>query len=75
MKRYSFLALASVLLLSVLCVYSVSQAANTIKVGIVALHRTRYDFHHDVLDGFKLAVQKINASGGIRGEDRVHNEG
>ncbi len=68
MKRYSFLALASVLLLSVLCVYSVSQAANTIKVGIVDTYTgPATTFTNDVLDGFKLAVQKINASGGILG--------
>lgn len=68
MKRYSFLALASVLLLSVLCVYSFSQAANTIKVGIVDTYTgPATTFTNDVLDGFKLAVQKINASGGILG--------
>ncbi|OPY01577.1 MAG: Leucine-, isoleucine-, valine-, threonine-, and alanine-binding protein precursor [Syntrophorhabdus sp. PtaB.Bin047] len=69
MKRYSFFALASVLLLSVLCVCSVSQAANTIKVGIVDTYTgPATTFTNDVLDGFKLAVQKINASGGVLGK-------
>jgi len=69
MKRYSFFALATVLLLSVLCVCSVSQAANTIKVGIVDTYTgPATTFTNDVLDGFKLAVQKINASGGVLGK-------
>jgi branched-chain amino acid transport system substrate-binding protein len=68
MKKYSFFALASVFFLSVLCIASVSQAANTIKVGIVDTYTgPATTFTNDVLDGFKLAVQKINASGGILG--------
>jgi branched-chain amino acid transport system substrate-binding protein len=68
MKRSFFFALASVLLLTVLCIVSVSQAANTIKVGIVDTYTgPATTFTNDVLDGFKLAVQKINASGGVLG--------
>ena len=68
MKRYSFFAVSSVLLLSVLCVSSLSHAADTIKVGIIDTYTgPATTFTNDVLDGFKLAAQKINASGGILG--------
>lgn len=68
MKRYSFFAVSSVLLLSVLCVFSLSHAADTIKVGIIDTYTgPATTFTNDVLDGFKLAAQKINTSGGILG--------
>ncbi len=69
MKRYSFFAVSSVFLLSFLCVFSLSHAANTIKVGIIDTYTgPATTFTNDVLDGFKLAAQKINASGGILGK-------
>lgn len=69
MKKYSFFALWSVVMLSLLCVFSLSHAANTIKVGIVDTYTgPATTFTNDVLDGFKLAVEKINAKGGILGK-------
>ena len=69
MKRYSGVIFLSVILLSVLCMLSVSQAANTIKVGIVDTYTgPATTFTNDVLDGFKLAVERINAQGGILGK-------
>lgn len=69
MKKYSFFALWSVVMLSFLCVFSLSHAANTIKVGIVDTYTgPATTFTNDVLDGFKLAVEKINAKGGILGK-------
>lgn len=54
--------------MSVLCVFSLSHAANTIKADIVGTYTgPATTFTNDVLDGFKLAAQKINASGGILG--------
>jgi branched-chain amino acid transport system substrate-binding protein len=53
----------------VLCTFSLSQAANTIKVGIVDTYTgPATTFTNDVLDGFKLAVERINAQGGILGK-------
>lgn len=69
MKRFSGVIFLSVILLSVLCMLSVSQAANTIKVGIVDTYTgPATTFTNDVLDGFKLAVERINAQGGILGK-------
>jgi branched-chain amino acid transport system substrate-binding protein len=46
-----------------------SYAASTIKVGIVdAYTGPATTFTSDVLDGFKLAVAKINAKGGVLGK-------
>ncbi len=43
--------------------------ANTIKVGIVDTYTgPATSFTQDVLDGFKLAVEKINAKGGVLGK-------
>jgi branched-chain amino acid transport system substrate-binding protein len=48
---------------------SSAQAANTIKVGIVDTYTgPATAFTNDVLDGFKMAVDKINAKGGILGK-------
>jgi len=69
MKRLISFAYLAVILLSILCIFSSSQAANTIKVGIVDTYTgPATTFTNDVLDGFKLAVDKINAQGGILGK-------
>ncbi len=69
MKRFSRIVFLSVILLSVLCIFSLSHAANTIKVGIVDTYTgPATTFTNDVLDGFKLAVERINAQGGILGK-------
>ena len=69
MKRFSGVVFLSVILLSVLCIFSLSQAANTIKVGIVDTYTgPATTFTNDVLDGFKLAVERINAQGGVLGK-------
>ena len=69
MKKFSVLLFCSVLFLSILCVFSISHAANTIKVGIIDTYTgPATTFTNDVLDGFKLAVGKINARGGILGK-------
>lgn len=69
MKRFSGVVFLSVILLSVLCVFSLSHAANTIKVGIVDTYTgPATTFTNDVLDGFKLAVERINAGGGVLGK-------
>ncbi|NJD61714.1 MAG: amino acid ABC transporter substrate-binding protein [Deltaproteobacteria bacterium] len=45
-----------------------AQAADTIKVGLVDTYTgPATAFTNDVLDGFKLAVEKINAKGGVLG--------
>ncbi len=47
-----------------------------VKVGIVDTYTgppTAYTY--DVLDGFKMAVAKINAKGGVLGKDRIHDPG
>jgi branched-chain amino acid transport system substrate-binding protein len=47
---------------------SLSYAANTIKIGIVDTYSgPATTMTQDVLDGFKLAVDKINAKGGVLG--------
>lgn len=69
MKRFMSYAYLAVIFLSILCICSASQAANTIKVGIVDTYTgPATTFTNDVLDGFKLAVDKINAQGGILGK-------
>lgn len=69
MKRFISFAYLAVIFLSILCICSASQAANTIKVGIVDTYTgPATTFTNDVLDGFKLAVDKINAQGGILGK-------
>jgi branched-chain amino acid transport system substrate-binding protein len=51
------------------CIHPLSFAADTIKVGIVDTYSgPATSFTSDVLDGFKLAVEKINAKGGVLGK-------
>jgi branched-chain amino acid transport system substrate-binding protein len=48
---------------------SLGHAADTIKIGIVDTYTgPATSFTQDVLDGFKLAVEKINAKGGVLGK-------
>jgi len=50
-------------------IHPLSFAAETIKVGIVDTYSgPATSFTSDVLDGFKLAVEKINAKGGVLGK-------
>lgn len=68
MKRHvGFVVVAAIMILFSLSLSS--QAANTIKVGIVDTYTgPATSFTSDVLDGFKLAVEKINAKGGVLGK-------
>jgi len=69
MKRFCSMLCASLIVLSVLCIFSHSHAADVIKVGIVDTYTgPATTFTNDVLDGFKLAVTKINAQGGVLGK-------
>ncbi|MCK9226245.1 MAG: ABC transporter substrate-binding protein [Syntrophorhabdaceae bacterium] len=69
MKRSPRIVFLSVILLSVMCIFSLSHAANTIKIGIVDTYTgPATTFTNDVLDGFKLAVDRINVGGGILGK-------
>lgn len=67
MKRtltVALVALAAALFVSA----QLSYAANTIKIGIVDTYSgPATTMTQDVLDGFKLAVDKINAKGGVLG--------
>src|SRR5512146_2785083 len=50
-----------------------AQSADTIKVGLVDTYTgPATAFTNDVLDGFKLAVGKINAKGGVLGRQIVY---
>lgn len=67
MKRYLILVLVTVMALFSLS--QLSYAANTIKIGIVDTYTgPATTFTSDVLDGFKLAIDKINAKGGVLGK-------
>jgi len=59
----------SIVLMIVFGFSSMAFAGNTIKIGIVDTYTgPATTYTQDVLDGFKLAVDKINASGGILGK-------
>ena len=48
---------------------SLAQAADEIKIGIVDTYSgPASTYCNDILDGFKLAVDKINAKGGVAGK-------
>ncbi len=67
MKRQALIAVCLALLGLVLWSPS-SFAANTIKIGMVDTYTgPASTYTLDVLDGFKLAVEKINAKGGVLG--------
>jgi branched-chain amino acid transport system substrate-binding protein len=69
MKRSVVLfSLAAALTIGFLTLPHAGYAANTIKVGIVDTYSgPPAGFSQDVLDGFKLVVNEVNAKGGIRG--------
>lgn len=63
--------LCAVLTILICCIgfATFSDAKNTIKVGIVDTYTgPATTFTNDVLDGFKMAVNKINAQGGVLGK-------
>jgi branched-chain amino acid transport system substrate-binding protein len=67
MKRYALLV-ALMVFVGLLCLPHLSQAANVIKVGIIDTYTgPATNFTYDVLDGFKMAANKINAKGGVLG--------
>src|SRR5512137_1462628 len=67
MEKGKFIGLA--ILLAVLLSAMVSYGANVIKVGIVDTYSgPPTTFTYDVLDGFKMVVNKVNAKGGVLGK-------
>jgi branched-chain amino acid transport system substrate-binding protein len=68
MKRIIYLSILMAGFLG-LCFSPASYAAGTIKVGIVDTYSgPPANLSKDVLDGFKLAVEEINAKGGVLGK-------
>jgi len=68
MKRIIYLSILMAGILG-LCFSPTSYAAGTIKVGIVDTYSgPPANLSKDVLDGFKLAVEEINAKGGVLGK-------
>ncbi|MDD3472411.1 MAG: ABC transporter substrate-binding protein [Syntrophaceae bacterium] len=69
MKR-SLISIFALFISAVIVVWSVPvQAADEIKVGIIDTYSgPPSSYALDVLDGFKLAMNKINASGGVLGK-------
>ncbi len=69
MKRSTALLLAlAAFIVGVFVLTQAGYAANTIKVGIVDTYSgPPAGFSQDVLDGFKLVVNEVNAKGGIKG--------
>jgi branched-chain amino acid transport system substrate-binding protein len=69
MKKSKWFSIFLVGLFGLFFMCPTSTAANTIKVGIVDTYTgppSAYTL--DVLDGFKMAVEKINAKGGVLGK-------
>jgi branched-chain amino acid transport system substrate-binding protein len=69
MKKSKWFSIFLVSLFGLFFMCPTSNAANTIKVGIVDTYTgppSAYTL--DVLDGFKMAVEKINAKGGVLGK-------
>lgn len=68
MKKSFLIVLGFLFLLGVGFMPATSHAAKTLKVGIVDTYTgPATAFTLDVLDGFKLAAEKINAKGGVLG--------
>ena len=68
MRRSLLLAVVSCFLSLILSLPVLSLAAGEIKVGIVDTYSgPASSYCNDVLDGFKLAVDKVNARGGVLG--------
>ena len=69
MKKLVVRALSLLLFAGFLMVCPLSNAADTIKVGIVDTYTgPPTAFTQDVLDGFKLVVDEVNAKGGVFGK-------
>jgi len=69
MKKTSTLTIISILFFALLTICPAVYAQNTIKVGIVDTYTgPATTFTMDVLDGFKLAINKINEKGGVLGK-------
>ena len=69
MKKTVLLSLSLTFLVGLFMVCPLAHAQNSIKVGIVDTYTgPATTFTMDVLDGFKLAVNDINAKGGVLGK-------
>ncbi len=69
MKKIGFLSMLLVFLVGLFLLCPMTYAQNTVKVGIVDTYTgPATTFTMDVLDGFKLAVNEINAKGGVLGK-------
>lgn len=69
MKRKALLSISLVLFIGLFMACPIAYAGDTIKVGIVDTYTgPATTFTMDVLDGFKLAVNEINAKGGVLGK-------
>ncbi|MCX5826365.1 MAG: ABC transporter substrate-binding protein, partial [Deltaproteobacteria bacterium] len=69
MKKSVLLSMSLLFFVGLFMVCPLTYAQSTIKVGIVDTYTgpaTAYTM--DVLDGFKLAVNEINAKGGVLGK-------
>ncbi len=69
MKKSSWFSVLLIAVIGVFFACPFTYGADTIKVGIVDTYTgPATSFTQDVLDGFKLAVEKINAKGGVLGK-------
>jgi len=69
MKKSVLLSVSLLFFVGLFMVCPLTHAQSTIKVGIVDTYTgPATTFTMDVLDGFKLAVNKINAKGGVLGK-------
>jgi branched-chain amino acid transport system substrate-binding protein len=69
MKRSVLFLAFAVMVLSLFAIPQQGYAAGTIKVGLVDTYTgPASNYTLDVLDGFKLAIDKINAKGGVLGK-------
>ena len=68
-KSVALVVILAAFIVGVFVLPQAGSAGNTIKVGIVDTYSgPPAGFSQDVLDGFKLVVNEINAKGGIRGK-------
>ncbi|MCX5816658.1 MAG: ABC transporter substrate-binding protein [Proteobacteria bacterium] len=69
MKKTVLLSMSLLFFVGLFMICPLTNAQSTIKVGIVDTYTgPATTFTMDVLDGFKLAVDKINAKGGVLGK-------
>ncbi|MBW1973686.1 MAG: ABC transporter substrate-binding protein, partial [Deltaproteobacteria bacterium] len=72
MKKFTLIIISVFVVLLFLCNINSLFAAKTIKVGIVDCYSgPPSTYTNDVRDAFKLAVDKINANGGVLGRKIV----